>query len=240
MLDVMYWTCAEVLSLGAQLGNARDLPPPDVLQRRIATLFDEMERRGVQAGLVKRDLDDARYAIVAFIDEQLFRAPWQGRQQWMLEPLQFRYFNENTAGEGFFTRLEALERDPARAHVLEVYYLCLTLGFLGKYALKGADGLAPTIERLSGVLGRQLPTDALSPHGLPSERRRGGAGREAPVLALSVALVALAVLLFVGLKISLASSVGDATGGMSAGMTAPTPAGERAPSQPAAAPAQGK
>ncbi len=230
MLDVMYWTCGEVLTLGAQLGTARDLPPPDVLQRRIATLFDEMDRRGAQGGLAKRDLDDARYAIVAFIDEQLFRAPWQGRQQWMLEPLQFTYFNENTAGEGFFTRLEALERDTARAHVLEVYYLCLTLGFQGKYAIKGGDGLTPTIERLAGILGRRLPSsDLLSPHGLPKEGRRGRAAREAPVLAVSVGLVVIAVLLFFGLKLALASSTSDATTGMRA-------ATQSGASQPATAP----
>src|SRR5580693_2257190 len=100
MIDSMYWTCAEVLSLGAQLGTARDLPAPDVLARRIATLLDEVDKRGAEAKLPKQDLDDARYAIVAFIDEQLFKSPWSGRQQWMLEPLQLTYFNENTAGEG--------------------------------------------------------------------------------------------------------------------------------------------
>ncbi len=211
MLDLMYWTCAEVLSLGAQLGTARDLPPPDVLQRRIATLFDEMDKRGSQVGLQKRDLDDARYAIVAFIDEQLFRSPWPGRQQWMLEPLQFTYFNENTAGEGFFTRLEALERDPARAHVLEVYYLCLTLGFQGKYAIRNGDGLVAIIERIGSLLGRQFPSgDVISPHGVPADGRRGRSSREAPVLALSIGLVALAVLVFIGLKIALVSSTTEA------------------------------
>jgi len=37
----------------------------------------------------------------------------------MGQPLQLVYFNENTAGEGFFQRMSALQNDPQRAHVLE-------------------------------------------------------------------------------------------------------------------------
>jgi type VI secretion system protein ImpK len=211
----MYWTCAELLSLGAQLGSAQDLPQPDVLARRIASLFDEMEKRGLNATgakIERRDLDDARYAIVAFIDEQLFKAPWAGRQQWMLEPLQLTYFNENTAGEGFFTRLDAIEKEPSRAHVLEIYYLVLALGFQGKYAVKSGDGLAPLMEKLAAALGRQLPqSEALSPHGGSPDARRGRAAREAPVVLISGGVVLLAVLVFVVLRVALSGAASDAT-----------------------------
>jgi type VI secretion system protein ImpK len=208
----MYWTCAELLTLGAQLGSAQDLPQPDVLARRIATLFDEMEKRGLDAKIEKRDLDDARYAIVAFLDEQLFKAPWAGRQQWMLEPLQLTYFNENTAGEGFFARLDAIEKEPSRAHVLEIYYLVLTLGFQGKYAVKSGDGLAPLMEKLAAALGRQLPqTEALSPHGGSPDARRGRAAREAPVLLISGGVVVIAILVFLVLRVVLSGAASDAT-----------------------------
>lgn len=210
MMDSMYWTCAEVLTLAAQLGTAHDLPQPDVLRRRIATLLEEMDRRGAEAKIPRRDLDDARYAIVAFIDEQLFRSSWSGRQQWMLEPLQLTYFNENTAGEGFFTRAEALEKE--RPQVLQVYYLCLALGFQGKYAVKNGDGLGALIERLGAILGRQLPsTDLVSPHGTSPDARRGRAGREAPVLLIGAGVITLAVLVFVGLRVALSAASSDAT-----------------------------
>lgn len=217
MIDSMYWTCGEVLSLAAQLADARDLPAPDVLKRRIATLLDDMDRRGLEAGITKRDLDEAKYAIVAFVDEQLFRAPWQGRQQWMLEPLQLVYFNENTAGEGFFERVDTLERDPSRLHVLQVYYLCLALGFQGKYAVRGGDGLAAVMERLSGAIGRALPFgDVLSPHGVPPDANRGRARREAPVYLLAGGLVAVAILVFFVLRLTLGSATSDATAQMKA------------------------
>jgi type VI secretion system protein ImpK len=223
MIDSMYWTCGEVLSLAAQLGGARDLPAPDVLKRRIATLLEDMDRRGLEAGIAKRDLDEAKYAIVAFIDEQLFRSPWAGRQQWMLEPLQLVYFNENTAGEGFFERVDVLERDPSRLHVLQIYYLCLALGFQGKYAVRGGDGLVAVMDRLSSAIGHALPFgDVLSPHGVPPDANRGRARREAPVYVLAGGLVVLAILVFFVLKITLGSATSDATAQMKAA-TASTP-----------------
>ena len=212
MIDRMYWACGEVLSVGAQLAEAPGLPSPDILKRRIGTLLEDMERRGLELGIPKRDLDDAKYAIVAFIDEQLFRAPWAGRQEWMLEPLQLVYFNENTAGEGFFDRLDALERDPARLHVLEVYYLCLTLGFQGKYAVRGGEGLGVTIDRLVGILARATPQgDVLSPRGAPPDAGQGRAKRETPVLLLAGGLVALAIVVAIVLKLVLVSATSDVT-----------------------------
>ncbi len=217
MIDAMYWSAGEILQLAVQLADAQELPQPDVLKRRVATLLEDMDRRGLEAGIPKRDLDEARYAIVAFIDEQLFRAPWAGRQQWMLEPLQLIYFNENTAGEGFFQRLEALEQDPSRLAVLQIYYLCLALGFQGKYAVRGGDGLAALRDQLSGRLARALPpSEFLSPHGVPADVNRGRARREAPVLVLAGGLVGVALLVFLVLKLVLASATNDVTAQMKA------------------------
>ena len=71
MLDKMYWVCADVLTLATQLAAARDLPSPDILQRRIDTLFEQMAQKGREAGITDQDVADAKYALVAFIDEQI-------------------------------------------------------------------------------------------------------------------------------------------------------------------------
>ena len=44
--QTMYWTCADVLSLILQLRNSRDLPAPDILQRRVLGLFETMMQTG--------------------------------------------------------------------------------------------------------------------------------------------------------------------------------------------------
>jgi type VI secretion system protein ImpK len=165
-LAKMYWVCSDPLTLASQLANARELPSPDVLQHRVSGLFEQMMRKCHEAGFPEQDALEAKYAITAFTDEQIFRSPWPGKAQWMGQPLQLIYFNENTAGEGFFRHMAMLQSQPHRAHVLEVYYLCLCLGFQGQYAVRGGEGLGPIIEQVGARLDARVGSaDVISPHG---------------------------------------------------------------------------
>ena len=68
-------------------------------------------------------------------------------------------------------------------HVLEIYYLCLCLGFQGQYAVRGGEGLGPVIDQLGSRLGSSLGnTDVISPHGEPREAFRGLMRREMPLV----------------------------------------------------------
>jgi type VI secretion system protein ImpK len=207
----MYWACSDPLSLASQLANARDLPSPDVLQRRVSSLFDQMTRKCAEAGIPEQDALEAKYAIAAFTDEQIFRSAWPGRGQWMGQPLQLVYFNENTAGEGFFHRMAMLQNQPQRAHVLEIYYLCLCLGFQGQYAVRGGEGLGPLIDQIGMRLGSAAGgADVISPHGEPREAFRGLMRREMPIVGLSIAFFVLAVIVFIVLKLVLGGAVSSA------------------------------
>jgi type VI secretion system protein ImpK len=200
----MYWACAESLCLASELASARDLPAPDVLQRRLAGMLEDMTRRCREAGIPDEDINEARYAIVAFTDEQIFRSAWPGRGQWMRQPLQLSYYNENTAGEGFFRHMAGLQTQPHRAHVLQIFYLCLCLGFQGQYAVHGWQGLAPIIEQLGQVMGAVTGGgEVISPHGAPPERVRGWIRQQTPVVGLSIALFASAIVVFAALKVTL-------------------------------------
>jgi type IV/VI secretion system ImpK/VasF family protein len=49
-----------------------------------------------------------------------------------------RFHNEVTGGERFFTILEQMQQDPGRhAEVIELMYLCTSLGFEGRYRVLG-------------------------------------------------------------------------------------------------------
>jgi type VI secretion system protein ImpK len=215
MMDKMYWACADAMSLATQLSYARDLPSPDVLQRRISGLFEQMMRKCRDAGIPEEDVVDARYAIAAFMDEQIFRSPWPGRQQWMSQPLQLVYFNENTAGEGFFNRMQALQQNPQRAHVLQIYYLCVALGFQGKFAVRGGEGLAALQDHVGAQVSRSLPqADIISPRGEPRDTGRSFARRQMPIIAISIVVFALAIIVFVVLKLVVGSSAETAADAM--------------------------
>lgn len=211
MIEQMYWACSDAVTLATQLGHARDLPSMDILTQRIAGVFEQMAEKARRFRIPDADVAEARYALCAFMDEQILRSEWSGRQDWMSQPLQLIYFNENTAGEGFFTRLEALEQQPARVHVLQIYYLCLTLGFQGQYAVRGGEGISAIVERLANRLARHLPRTApLSPHGELLSKRRAAGRSELPLLALSVGFLVFSVLLFIVLRVVVSSDADKA------------------------------
>lgn len=214
LTGALFVAAADVVALGARLSTATELAAPDVLKRRIRTLLEQFQTRAVEAGASDVDVADARYALVAFLDEQLLRSAWSGRQQWMIEPLQYAEYGENTAGEGFFTRLEALSADRRRAHVLQIYYLCLCLGFQGKYAVRGAEGLSAVTEQVAQQLGPALALGEIpAPHGEPQRGRSARRGRELPLVAFGVACLICALGLFIALRVSIGGRASDAARG---------------------------
>ncbi len=193
----MYWACSDAVTLATQLGSAPDLPNPEVLRQRINATFEQLRNRAQQVDIPSGDAMEAIYAIAAFMDEQILRSPWPARQQWMAQPLQLLYFQENTAGEGFFHRLAALEADPERSHVVQIYYLCLTLGFRGRYAVANQAELSVLIERTSSQLTRRLAnTDTFSPAGYPVRQRLNLSPKQFPVVGVALGFLALSLVLY--------------------------------------------
>ena len=159
----------------------------------------------------QRDADDIIYAIVALIDEVALGKPEPLRGFWMSQALQLHFFNENLAGEGFFTRLQELRRDPRRGDVLRVYYQCLLFGFQGKYSIRGGDlELMRLIDSLRPEIERHVePPEQLAPAGLPPDAAEMQASRRNPLLWVALGVCALAIAVFIGLRVSLNKSVGD-------------------------------
>ena len=204
--QTMYFVCSDVLSLILQLRHSRDLPAPDILQRRVLGLFDTMMQNGREARIPEQDMIDAKFALAAFADEVIFNSNWPGRTQWLQNPLQFQFFQLNTAGDGFFANLDNLYGQRGRNHVAEIYFLCLALGFQGKYRLRQQEGLGAVIEGVGNYVAvSEGGGDVLAPN---AERKDGGAGavrRELPYLAIALGLLVLAVLVVIVLRLVVAS-----------------------------------
>jgi type VI secretion system protein ImpK len=176
---------------------------PEALQARLCGFIDEMRSRLGQGGLGAQDVDDISYAVVALADEVALNAGDALGGYWMMNLLQFRYFRENTAGDGFFTRLEEIRRNPRRREALRAYTLCLLFGFQGKYRVRGGElellTLTETLQREAFPAGN----DALSVHGQRPVEALGGAKRNVPLLVATVGAVVAAVVLYSVLRIVL-------------------------------------
>lgn len=207
----MYWVCSDVLSLILQLRNSRDLPAPDILQRRVLGLFDTMMQNGREARIPEQDMIDAKFALAALADEVIYNSNWSGKTQWLSNPLQLQFFNLNTAGDQFFANLDNLHGQRGRNHVAQIYFLCLALGFQGKYRLRQQEQLAAITEGLGNYVAlTEGGGDALAPN---AERKDGAGGtvrKELPFLALALGFLVLAVVVVVILKLVVGSSADSA------------------------------
>ncbi|AKJ06810.1 type VI secretion system protein ImpK [Archangium gephyra] len=190
--------------------DAATVPPPEVLHHRLRGVVDEMLRRAAVLGFSHQDAQDMAYAIVALLDEAALTRPEPYRSFWMTNLLQLQYFNENVAGDGFFHRLQGIRKDPHRAEVLQVYYLCMLFGFQGRYRIRGGElELMTLIDSVQKDLERAKPFDydVLSPHGeRPTESMLAGKRRISPMV-ISLGAMMLALLVYGGLVLGLDGTV---------------------------------
>ncbi|BAU58577.1 outer membrane protein ImpK/VasF [Halorhodospira halochloris] len=124
-----------------RVGFYGNQPLSDMRDKLLSSL-DDFSQRGIAQGWPKAVIDTARYALVAYIDEAVLASNRQDKKDWMAWPLQLELFAEQTAGEKFFACLDELRRDPQRnIDLLELFYVCLRLGFKGAYSLRADDQL---------------------------------------------------------------------------------------------------
>ncbi len=101
-------------------------------------------QRARQRGYGPDDVKQAIYAVVAFLDESVLTSRNPVFADWPRLPLQAELYNNQLGGEIFFQELQrALNRPDTNevADLLEVYGLCLLLGFRGRFAAGGMGDL---------------------------------------------------------------------------------------------------
>jgi len=126
----------------------------------------DVDRNAKALGISADDVTAAKYAFCSAVDEIILRSSFEVREAWETRPLQLRVFGDQLAGEHFFHRLEDL-RAKGAVHVeaLEVFHMCLLLGFQGRYALDGRDKLDYLVARLGDEIARMRGrTRGFAPH----------------------------------------------------------------------------
>jgi type VI secretion system protein ImpK len=111
--------------------------PFETLRTDIQRLVSKAETSAKGAGISDADFDLARFAVCAWVDEAILSSSWPGRPAWQREPLQRIYYSTASAGELFYEKLNGLGLQ--QHAVREIFYLCLAMGFRGRYCNEG-DG----------------------------------------------------------------------------------------------------
>lgn len=74
----------------------------------------------------------AKYALASWIDEVLMFAEWRGKDWWVNNTLEIEFFRTREASTQFFSRAKEAASHASR-DALEVFYICVVLGFYGIY-----------------------------------------------------------------------------------------------------------
>jgi type VI secretion system protein ImpK len=171
-----------LLLLAAQLRNSAEAPDPALLRDRAIAYLRRFEDTGARAGIDAQTGVAARYVLCTMIDEAVLDSPWGEQTGWSRQTLLVTFHGETYGGEKFFVILDRLAQDMVRhIDLVEMMYLCLALGFGGKYLVE-PGGMARLADRREDVYRRIMayraaPAAALSPRwqgvDRPLKPRRG-------------------------------------------------------------------
>ena len=200
---------APCFALIVHLRSHNDYGDPAALRHRVRDLLQRAEQDARGGGTSRDHVEAGLFAVVAFLDETILSSTWPEKDAWASRPLQMERYDRFDAGEVFFNRLSDLLDHPGEhAEAIEVYYLCLTLGFRGRYQILQQEKLQEFIDRCHDGLHRApgLQPDVLAPNARPSDQAATEVQSAVSGWMLALAGIAVAVLLYLGFSLTLAHS----------------------------------
>ena len=148
-----------------------------------------MDNQAKRDPLLMEPYHQVHYALVGLADEVVLTSGWEHSPAWRQALLEERFYNSQEAGSRFFELVNNLDQAPQ--DVVAIFYLCLALGFSGRYAPADPE-LAEVKEKLLARLPSK-PRIMEEPPNLRAQqdRRMRGWLWSAAVVALVAAAVTL-------------------------------------------------
>lgn len=174
---------------------------PDDFRQKLTQAIKDFETQCNQMNIDSKKIYEAKYALVALLDELILNSNWSGKTEWMTQPLQLEIFGEHLAGEGFFKHLAELRQSGAQyVDLLEVFYVCMQLGFWGQYRLQeqseSFQGLQADLRSQIEAI-RGIPERHLSPSAVPQEGFVKRISKNIPIWVMLSVLLAGVILLYI-------------------------------------------
>ncbi len=205
----------EILVGSERLRSGRQtVADPAIFRQQVIDALKMADQQARSQGYNAEDIKLAIFAVVAFVDESVLNLRLPVFADWPRRPLQEELFGHHIAGEIFFKNLqELLGKSDSQdlADLLEVYLMCLLLGFAGRYSMGDRGELRAItsatnekIRRIRGGAKMLSPTWELPPEAPPK------AGADPLVKKIGIVAsvcLALALILFIIYKLALDSGL---------------------------------
>ena len=209
-LNPMEQAAGPLLALLTRLRGTISHAAPASLRAQLLGHLRQFEEQARQAGIPQDEVMLARYVLCTALDEAVLSTPWGSASEWSKQSLLITLHNEAWGGEKSFQLLDHCLQNPRqRLNLLELLYLCMCLGFEGRYRVMhdGRHQLEALRERTAGVIRsvRGEREQELSPRwrGLQMVRNRLSQFMP-PWVGVAIGLALLLALLF-GMRLKLAA-----------------------------------
>jgi type VI secretion system protein ImpK len=197
----------EILTVAARLGASKlNVGDPTLFRTQVRRAVQQAEGSAQALGYLAEDARLASFAAIALLDEIILNSANPAFRDWAQRPLMLDLYGTLNAGETFFEYLSAILKRRENApsmDLLEVYLLCLMLGFRGRFNSGTGQQLQawrePIVEKILRYRGTSDPVQLCH-----SWFPEGNIDLEAPsnrmtrlVLSSSVAFIGVCLLLLV-------------------------------------------
>jgi type VI secretion system protein ImpK len=127
---------APLLSLMSGLRNVATVPDPARLRERAVIEMRRFEQALRDARISIEQIRTSHYALCASLDDVVQNTPWGTRGPWADASLSSMFHQDVRSGERFFDLLTRLCQNAGKyLPVIELMYLCISLGMQGRYRL---------------------------------------------------------------------------------------------------------
>ena len=202
---------SSLLSLVARLRRAASHASIDDLRRELIAEMRNFQNGVLARGVTQEQEREASYALCSLLDEAILNTPWGKQSHWGNQSLLVLFHGEAQGGVRFFEILKRLVQQPLQnLYLLELFFLCLSLGFEGKYREVGGGGNA--LEQMRGELFALIqrvrgdPERALSPRWQGRKDLRPELIRHVPLWVVAASAAALLILIYLGFLLAINSA----------------------------------
>jgi len=195
--------------------NRQGIQDADSFRQGIRAGLAAAEQQALRRGYSGEDVRVATFAVVAFLDESVLNSGLALFADWHRKPLQEELFGVHIAGEIFFRNVDRLlaRADSAQTEeLLEVYEICLLLGFRGRYSSDSGSQIRSITAAIAEKRRRIRRVDpVISPHWAPGSETGPVAGDPwiTSLVWTAAATCAFAIVLFIAYKFLLGSGESD-------------------------------
>jgi type VI secretion system protein ImpK len=226
-----------LLSLIASLQATPSHDNVPSLHQHITEEIKNFERAATALGTSQNSVLAARYLLCSALDEAVLNTPWGSHSGWSQHSLLSLFHKETSGGEKSFLILQKMIAAPGQnLEILELFFYCLSLGFMGKYRFNrnGRAELEQIQNNLFATLRAHRPDFEadLSPNWKSTTKADSGLAKYIPLWVIVCIGLAILVVSYSGFRYWLYQSSQPVSQTISTEMIKPTTAANSSATDP--------